>query len=863
MKKNYYLHFINLLFLLITIGSFESLHAQKRVQKPVLESMPGSHILEYATDLKGKHRIPPPEEYTNLIAKNGDPPANIQVTYVGFESAPEARVAFQTAVDIWSSLLKSSVTIHVEANWTTFTDDNVLGGASAGTFFRSVTLGSQFPRALTWYPVALAEKLARTDLNFAGDTTISNGDTTITPPDADIVASFNRNRTDWYFGTDGNTPANEFDFVSIVLHELGHGLGFISLTTFDENTGVGALLQGGTPAIFDIFVEDNSNQSLLNQAIYPDPSTALGDALQNSLFFDAPIVTGSQGGRTILFSPSTYDPGSSTSHLDNTVYSGTINSLMTPFATQGASEMDPGPVTLEMFADMGWVNTYIRPDTLTNTENIQATYPVTAIVLSDSTLNTGSVTLHYSKDTFNTETPVTMMPTGNENEYMAEIPGNVNGELIGYYVTAEDATNRTYFSPAEATELDIYFFFVVGTDNEAPVITHDPTTFITLNDTEIPLEAEIIDVIGVDTTNSYIEYSVNGVAQDSILLSLTGFNRYSATIPLDSFTLEDGDSLNYRIIAQDLAVAQNQSSSPTSGFYKIDVQGTATAQDSYENDFNDPSAADDFFGDSFSITTPTGFSNGAIHSDHPYLDGSGPNDESNYIFTLNIPIIINSTNPFMRFDEIALIEPGEPSTVFGDLQFWDFVIVEGSTDGGVSWTRLLDGYDAREESTWLSRYTSALDANTGISSATGTPDLYISRLIDISRTFNAGQEVLFRFRLFADQSAHGWGWAIDNLQIQGNVTSVEEFFGRNQEVAIFPNPSQGDLSIEAELLKQPKNLELEILNLQGKSLLKRDIKSIKPILSESIDLNSLPEGTYLVRIKTEGGVVTRRFVINR
>ena len=863
MKKNYYLHFINLMFLLITIGSFESLYAQKKVQKPVLESMPGPLHIEYATDIKGKHRVPPPEEYTSLITKNGDPPANIQVTYVGFESAPEARAAFQAAVDIWSSLLKSSVTVHVEANWTTFNDDNVLGGARAGTFFRSVTLGSQFPRALTWYPVALAEKLARTDLNFVGDTTISNGDTTINPPDADIIASFNRNRTDWYFGTDGNTPADEFDFVSIVLHELGHGLGFISLTTFDENTEIGALLQGGTPAIFDVFLEDNTNQSLLNQTVYPDPSTALGDALERSLFFDAPLANGTNGGRTQLFSPSTYDPGSSTSHLDNNLFSNTPNSLMTPFAELGTSEMSPGPVTLSMFADMGWVNAYIQPDTLVNTENIQATYPVKAIVVSDSSLIANSITLHYSKDTFNTEQTVIMMPTGNENEYMAEIPGNVDGELIGYYVTAEDATNRTYFSPAEATELDVYFFFVVGTDTDPPVITHDPTNFITLNDTEILLEAEIFDVIGVDTSNSYIEYSVNGVAQDSILLSQTGFNTFSATISLDSFTLEDGDSLNYRIVAQDLAAAQNQAFSPASGFYKIDVQGTAAAQDSYENDFNDPSSADDFFGNAFSITTPTGFSDGAIHSDHPYLDGSGPNDESNYIFTLNIPIIINSTNPFMRFDEIALVEPGEPGTVFGNTQFWDFVIVEGSTDGGINWIRLLDGYDAREEPTWLSRYNSAIDPNTGISSATGSPDLYVSRLIDISRTFDAGQEVLFRFRLFADQSAHGWGWAIDNLQIQGNVTSVEEFFGRNQEVAIFPNPSQGELSVEAELLKQPKSLELEILNLQGKSLFKRDIQSFNAKLSESVDLNSLPEGTYLVRIKTEGGVVTRRFVINR
>ena len=865
MKKNYYLKFINALGILIAMACFEPLHAQQKHQHQGLESRPGIPIIEYATDFKSKHRVPPPRAYRNLIAKNGTPKANIEVTYIGFESAPEAKTAFQTAVDIWSSLLNSSVTIHVEANWTTFENNEVLGGAFPGTFFRSTTLGSQFPQALTWYPVALAEKLARRDLNSPGDTTISNGDTTINLPNPDIRASFNSEREDWYFGTDGNPPAEQFDFVSIVLHELCHGLGFASLTTFDEQTEVGSLINDGTPAIFDIFLEDGSRQSLLNQTLYPDPSLAMGNALRSSLFFDAPIVTDNQGGRIPLFSPPTYDPGSSTAHLDNATYERTVNSLMTPFAALGASEQAPGPVILQMFADMGWVNTFILPDTLSNTEDIQATYPVKTIVFSDSTLNTSSVTLHYSKDTFNTEQTAMMVPTSNENEYMAEIPGNVDGELIQYYVTANDATGRTYFSPAEAPELDVYFSFFVGTDTIPPIITHDPVTFITLNDTEVLIEATITDIIGVDTSSSYIEYTVNGVAQDSIRLSLTGFNVYSASIPLDSFTLADGDSINYRIVATDLAAAKSQAFSPTSGFYKIEVKGTAPAQDSYENDFNDAvSAAADFFGNSFSIITPSGFADGAIHSDHPYLDGSGPGNESNYIFNLSIPIIINNTNPFMRFDEIVLVEPGEPGASFGSNNFWDFVIVEGSKDGGVSWLPLLDGYDSGDNSAWLNHYNSLLNTTTGISSATGTPNLYNSRLINISNTFDAGDEVLFRFRLFADELAHGWGWAIDNLQIQGNVTALELFFGNNPEVKLFPNPSPGNLSIEAGLLRQPKTLELEVINLQGQSLLQKNVNHMTNLeLSESLDLNTLPEGLYLMRIKTEAGVITKRFVINR
>ena len=43
----------------------------------------------------------------------------------------------------------------------------------------------------------------------------------------DLTASFNSNdKVNWYYGTDGNTPSGQFDFVTVVLHELGHGLGF-------------------------------------------------------------------------------------------------------------------------------------------------------------------------------------------------------------------------------------------------------------------------------------------------------------------------------------------------------------------------------------------------------------------------------------------------------------------------------------------------------------------------------------------------------------------------------------------------------------------------------------------------------------
>jgi len=43
----------------------------------------------------------------------------------------------------------------------------------------------------------------------------------------DININMNCGFDAWYFGTDANTPAGLIDFVTVVLHEIGHGIGFI------------------------------------------------------------------------------------------------------------------------------------------------------------------------------------------------------------------------------------------------------------------------------------------------------------------------------------------------------------------------------------------------------------------------------------------------------------------------------------------------------------------------------------------------------------------------------------------------------------------------------------------------------------
>lgn len=141
--------------------------------------------------------------------------ATFDVTYSGFTT--EARAAFQHAVDIWSVNLRSDVTIRVDAHFENLGANDLLGQAGPSSVHANF---SGAPENNVWYIDALADALHGAD-NGSGD--------------PDIVAQFNSEFENWYFGLDGNPGNNEFDFVSVVLHELGHGLGFLGSADVEKD----------------------------------------------------------------------------------------------------------------------------------------------------------------------------------------------------------------------------------------------------------------------------------------------------------------------------------------------------------------------------------------------------------------------------------------------------------------------------------------------------------------------------------------------------------------------------------------------------------------------------------------------------
>ncbi len=256
--------------------------------------------------------------------------------------------AFEYAMRIWETHLQSNVPVRIEATWTEL-DENVLGNAGP-------TLIAQVPEPIgqneTWYTVAQAS--AMSGLDVIG---------TNTTEDYDIRMNINCDFNNWYFGTDANTPSNRIDFVTVVLHEIGHGIGFIGSMRADPEVDVAEWgFESNTnstyPIIYDRFAEDGEGVSVLNEVVYPNQSRPLYEAVTgqfNGIVFsglDASMVNASLP--VPLYAPLPWSSGSSYSHVDQVTFNNTENALMRPRIDSESAIHSPGPVFCGMISDMGW-----------------------------------------------------------------------------------------------------------------------------------------------------------------------------------------------------------------------------------------------------------------------------------------------------------------------------------------------------------------------------------------------------------------------------------------------------------------------------------------------------------------------------
>ncbi len=800
--------------LLIILGIF--VLCSVKAQKQIPNNITSDGSVNIALDETNKMFIPPPIQ--NMLKSATDAKATIHVNYINFPE--DARNAFQYAVSIWEDLLYSPVTINIEAKWESM-DGNVLAIGKPTQFDQNFD-GALVPDV--YYPIALAEKLSGEEITGAND--------------PDITCTLNKS-IDWYFGIDGNTPGDKYDLVTAVLHEITHGLGFSGFFKAENGTGL-FNNNSNRPSIYDYYILNYNNQRIADNNNFSRPSDKLlAQLTSEKLHFHSNVeISDSEITQANLYAPSIWKDGSSIYHLSQSdFHSDEKNGLMTAYKYKGEAIHTPGDVALSILEEMGWKTISFQFDTIKDFEEPCAALPIKLAIFSDMPIDSSDVKIIYSTNYFTSKDSTYLHYNAMLNEFEGTVPLNQFMGKLQYYFETTTGENKIFNLPSTAP--DKKFSVHIGPDYSPPSLQHNPVKFVNRNARQMALRAVATDNIGINSVK--VEYKINGVQQNPVNLTIDTKNLYTGDVEIPQ-QLFQNDKIEYRIVANDNSKNGNKITLPLSGYYAVNVFEPVPPVESFESDFN--SLSNDFITGDFSVSTPSGFSDGALHTQHPYPASAVEGENYNLIAQLKYPVVLKNGGQ-MNFDEIVLVEPGEPETSYTDNFFWDYVIVEGSKDNGKTWQPLTQGYDSQSDDNWYAVFTNTLKSTT--SSAVGDNNMYVPHTINLTANtgFYAGDTVIFRFRLSSDKSITGWGWAIDNLNIQKLNTANDELVADNH-VNVFPNPCTNNFFIDCSNLSDMESMDIMVTDLTGKTVYKENWTDTRFNPKKQVDINNVEPGIYLV-----------------
>ena len=265
----------------------------------------------------------------------------------------------------------------------------------------------------------------------------------------------------------------------------------------------------------------------------------------------------------------------------------------------------------------------------------------------------------------------------------------------------------------------------------------------------------------------------------------------------------------------------------------------------------------DYISGDFLFSQESGFNSKTMHTEHNYTD------KREYIALVMTPINIFDDS-YLKYYDVALVEPGEPGKFYPDQQMWDYVTVEGSTDGE-NWDILIEPYDCRAQASWLDAY------NNNIA---GNASMFASHTIDLFSKYMTGEKIYLRFRLFADDYTTGWGWAIDNVNVlTQNFTNIED--GLEQPsgfelIGNYPNPFNPETIIKFNLGKSGL-VSLKIYNNLGqlvRSLIIDQNMTEEKVIQVKWDGrndagNPVSSGTYFYRLTAGNRQAVKKMVLLR
>lgn len=258
---------------------------------------------------------------------------------------------FQAAAAVWGDALTSPVTILVRAQFDVLTcnaSSAVLGSAGPTTAHRDF---SGAPISSMYYVQAVANSRSGVDLSAANPDINATFNVRLDDADPNCLGGLT-----WWYGIGAAPQGGAIDLYTTVLHELGHGLGNLSL----HNLGTGAKLNGFDDAYLRLLYDEvagiawpaMTNGQRVASSINTGNLTWLGAAANSRA---AAFGAGTTNGHLRLYAPNPVQSGSSVSHWDTAL---TPNELMEPILTSNAEDY----VTYSLMGDVGWVMSLLFKD---------------------------------------------------------------------------------------------------------------------------------------------------------------------------------------------------------------------------------------------------------------------------------------------------------------------------------------------------------------------------------------------------------------------------------------------------------------------------------------------------------------------
>jgi len=255
--------------------------------------------------------------------------SHLQFNLTGSLTAPQI-TATEHALNLWSAQLGSTFPVNINVS-TFYLNSSTIG--------RSYTQPQYWnPSTSMWYSSALGNQLAGYN---------------IAPGMNNIVLEMNTYYT-WYYGVTGNPSSSQYDWITIMLHEVNHGLGFAPLVCQDGEYRY--FTSGGSsttsfPGIFDYQLYDGTSGNNLTTFSVSERAKKV---VSNDLYSGRPgsyLLSSNGGSRVKIYAPKNWANASSVAHWDDGV---SFSTFMKWSINYGFRCITINSREIGIMRDMGW-----------------------------------------------------------------------------------------------------------------------------------------------------------------------------------------------------------------------------------------------------------------------------------------------------------------------------------------------------------------------------------------------------------------------------------------------------------------------------------------------------------------------------